>query len=714
MKFFINNFNCILKKEIARIILPVFCFFGIPALGQNEPWSANIQHGTTTELKRENHHNLFFLDAQNGWASGRNGVLKQTTDGGATWSDIVIPESDWLGKIFFLNTKVGWVSDLEGQVLFHTTDGGASWTKTPLDGISEYHGYVDKIMFLSPNKGFMLIKSAFHGLIFETENGGKTWSNKLGEDNYFTSFCFLDNNIGWALHRLGALKTTDGGKKWVAVKNTTIRKDENHPFWKEGIYTDIAFFDKQNGVITAALPNEFGYLLLTSDGGTTWKKKKGPAKLLNTSYSFPEELIDRPESFTTSLKIQYVDRNTIYFISDQKAYYSTDQCNNYSEINTEMYPNYGWNSIYFLSNQKAFITAGIGLFLSENNGLSWKPLNDLPPQGLNDVFFIHPNLGWAVGNGGTILKSINGGENWEKQTINTQNNLLSIFFITPTTGWITSNKGDVFYTENGGDEWKATTLKKAINSNNSELAYLKEYYPDLTYFPIFEESVKMIDLKFGWLFGASAEKIDDPTPIYYTDDGGISWNEINTNEDFDFIDIYFQNKVTAYAITSNALYKTTDGCQTWKEVDLNHQNKNFSGITRVSGSELILLTMNHALFYNTSTGEVRTTKLPGRGSSRNNTTFLTQQIGWYVTPPHTTKNAFETLDGGESWHAMLPEGTIPFNILGHCVLNENNIWLVGEFGLIVKLTNNRVAKQEEKMNEVKDKIENIRGFFNRN
>ena len=37
------------------------------------------------------------------------------------------------------------------------------------------------------------------------------------------------------------------------------------------------------------------------------------------------------------------------------------------------------------------------------------------PQGhtLDDITFCNENIGWAVGEFGTILKTINGGENWQ-------------------------------------------------------------------------------------------------------------------------------------------------------------------------------------------------------------------------------------------------------------------------------------------------------------
>ena len=45
---------------------------------------------------------------------------------------------------------------------------------------------------------------------------------------------------------------------------------------------------------------------------------------------------------------------------------------------------------------------------------------------LNNVFFVDAKIGWAVGDGGIILKSINGGGKWVRQASNTT----KYFFIT--------------------------------------------------------------------------------------------------------------------------------------------------------------------------------------------------------------------------------------------------------------------------------------------
>jgi photosystem II stability/assembly factor-like uncharacterized protein len=223
----------------------------------------------------------------------------------------------------------------------------------------------------------------------------------------------------------------------------------------------------------------------------------------------------------------------------------------------------------------------------------------------------------------------------------------------------------------------------------------------------------MVDLRFGWLLGESPERIEDPKCIYYTEDGGITWKEIENNENIDFIDIYFQDKINAYAVSSNSLYQSKDGCRTWQEIDLKIQNLSLSGIQRVNSSELILMSQNSVFNYNTISKEIKEIEIPSRGSGRDNVYFLTRELGWYIMQPHSPPNVYETLNGGNNWTSIMPNNSIFHNILSHFVLNENHIWLVGQNGLIIKLTNSQERKQEDRFNELKGNLNNIRNIIKR-
>ena len=73
---------------------------------------------------------------------------------------------------------------------------------------------------------------------------------------------------------------------------------------------------------------------------------------------------------------------------------------------------------------------------------------------LMSVFFRDPNLGWAVGSGGTVLKTTDGGQKWKKQASGTSVQLTGVYFADDKHGWITAQDGVILRTEDGGKTWQ--------------------------------------------------------------------------------------------------------------------------------------------------------------------------------------------------------------------------------------------------------------------
>src|SRR5687767_7362934 len=55
---------------------------------------------------------------------------------------------------------------------------------------------------------------------------------------------------------------------------------------------------------------------------------------------------------------------------------------------------------------------------------------------LNDVFFLDPDHGWAIGERGVIWETLNGGRSWQIVDSPTSCRLESICFADETHGWI--------------------------------------------------------------------------------------------------------------------------------------------------------------------------------------------------------------------------------------------------------------------------------------
>lgn len=69
------------------------------------------------------------------------------------------------------------------------------------------------------------------------------------------------------------------------------------------------------------------------------------------------------------------------------------------------------------------------------------------------VHFVDSSVGFAVGDGGTIQKTIDGGANWTRIYSGTFADLNCVFFTDTQTGWIGCSDGAVLSTIDGGSTW---------------------------------------------------------------------------------------------------------------------------------------------------------------------------------------------------------------------------------------------------------------------
>lgn len=155
-------------------------------------------------------HDLFFFDSLNGIAVGsfgapQSGAIFKTTDGGFNWqifySNIIFLSCD------FLDSITGWCggfTDPNSNSILKTTDGGITWIEFPSNTLN----YIRKIKFLNSMVGWV----DSDGKLYNTVNGGITWNLKV---NSINDFCFTDTNNGWYVAEDKIYHTTNGGDDWL-------------------------------------------------------------------------------------------------------------------------------------------------------------------------------------------------------------------------------------------------------------------------------------------------------------------------------------------------------------------------------------------------------------------------------------------------------------------------------------------------------------------
>lgn len=198
---------------------------------------------------------VFFLDENNGWAAGREGVVIRTTDGGESWSPALETGTDViLNDIYFTDLNNGWVSGNSGTLL-RTTDGGDSWQTQTTNSTRN----LNDVHFVNNSTGFA------SGLItvLRTEDGGESWSElSTGFTSNFQSIYFVDESTGWITGTSGLIiKTEDGGDSWIE-NDSPSSATLNH----------IYFTDANTGWAVG----QEGSIVFTDDAGQNWSNLSSP------------------------------------------------------------------------------------------------------------------------------------------------------------------------------------------------------------------------------------------------------------------------------------------------------------------------------------------------------------------------------------------------------------------------------------------------------
>jgi photosystem II stability/assembly factor-like uncharacterized protein len=179
-----------------------------------EHWQ-NVSHQSLQEVR-------FFDDNHGYGADGAN--FFRTNDGGRTWTETTIPHTRYIDNMVFLTPDDGWIADADGKDLFvfRTTNGGRDWEESRTNAPKEV-GEVRDMFFVDQDRGWLTTWNLdYHGsYLFSTVDGGKHWAPDpafQGKDKWAREVRFLSKERGFVFveeakgHSL--MYTTDGGAHW--------------------------------------------------------------------------------------------------------------------------------------------------------------------------------------------------------------------------------------------------------------------------------------------------------------------------------------------------------------------------------------------------------------------------------------------------------------------------------------------------------------------
>jgi photosystem II stability/assembly factor-like uncharacterized protein len=226
------------------------------------------------------------------WASGANGTVLRTADGGATWTKLAVPGAEQLDfrDVDAINDTTAWILSIGNGAtsrIYKTTDAGAHWSLQFTN--DDANAFFDAMAFWDAQHGLAMsdsVSGAF--VVLTTQDGGTTWTRVSSEglppalpnEGAFagsgTNIAVQPGGRAWigtgAAANSRILLTDDAGRHWRVV-DTPIASAAS-----AGIFS-VAFRDPQHGLTVGGDYRREGDAIdnaaATSDGGRSWTIVKG-------------------------------------------------------------------------------------------------------------------------------------------------------------------------------------------------------------------------------------------------------------------------------------------------------------------------------------------------------------------------------------------------------------------------------------------------------
>ncbi len=504
--------------------------------------------------------------------------------------------------------------------IIKSEDGGLSWYFIDANLTKDLYS----VYFITDSLGYV----AGDNIVMRTRDGGKTWETVMATTDYYTDIYFKDADHGWVAGAYGTiLRTVDGGQNWklATVPGNTLN-------WLNAIH----FLDYQTGFAVG----DNSIILKSTDGGLTWR-----------------EVYQDPSGFGPPLMDVYCLKDTSVFICGDRGILwkinaKNDLMNQVKGVTNDDLGRKVVHKIDFPDMNNGYVIANGGQIIkTTDGGRTWQRLQfpSFETSFLYSITFATTNQGWLAGYGGEIWATDDNGNSWRKlSTSFTTANVHAVYF-SPTNkrlGWLGTEDGMIFRTKNGGQSWHKIleqsgvqindiyfyddSLGWAVGSNgfivhtaNEGTQWFQQSSPVSTDL----YAVHFLNKKIGWAVG-------DDGVILRTADGGVTWSKGNVGivVDGKGIPLYgvrALDSTSAVVAGYTALYRTTDGGQTWS--GLRDNARIFYDVFFVNGQTGYVCASGQRLYKTTDGGQSWNAVFTGSNGDFLGAWFLTPDYGWVIT-----------------------------------------------------------------------------------
>ena len=289
---------------------------------------------------------------------------------------------------------------------------------------------------------------------------------------------------------------------------------------------------------------------------------------------------------------------------------------------------------------------------------------------LNDVCFVSPTLGWAVGDCGTIWKTTDGGESWLLCATPSDANLFAVSFfdenyglavggrVTSTTR---SGRGVVLRTIDGGNNWGEV---------------------ETAAFPILRD-VRILDAQNAWIAGDSSTLY--PLGLFVSDDSGVTWSSVGGSKHSGWRTLMYDPiERLGAGVAMTGEIQTLDG-DALARPSLSLGIRRLSdvcydgsvGAAWVVGEQgVVLRSDNFGAAWSAVPGA-----FPGAANDYFDLEAVAATDGFVATVGAPGSLFFRSDDGGQTWRATSTGIATPLRKL--FFLDKRTGWAVGDFGTII-------------------------------
>jgi photosystem II stability/assembly factor-like uncharacterized protein len=317
-----------------------------------------------------------------------------------------------------------------------------------------------------------------------------------------------------------SLSTPGQRPEWTAQSSGVLAK-----------LSGVFFVDRDHGWVVGSN----GTLLATEDGGAKWLRQTLPERqrneALNDVWFFNSGrglLLGEYGLFNRRGDIDWSERVFLMISKDRGA--------NWEAGTLRRPPVSILLRMSFANDQIGWAVGEAGTIQRTIDGGATWALQEAPTRKLlNDVAVIDDSHAWAVGAGGTILRTVDGGRNWDEQSSGGAQALRAVHFVDSQRGWAVGAKGAIISTANGGARWLRQTSGVELNLNDVVFLNAKEGQRE--------------GQREGWIAG-------DRGLLLHTTDGGATWENVELSARGSLSRLFFIAPDCGWVVgTSGAIFK---------------------------------------------------------------------------------------------------------------------------------------------------------------